>query len=166
MICPNCGAQYQPGFTRCSDCEVELVEPGSGRADAEGGSAGPVSSRAVLRWLLVAVLCVFIVLRLVGTAWVSLDVDTASAAYYASILLTDLAPAIVAAVAVVLALRGSGGRAAWGVLLACGLALLALGVVVAASGAGFSTALVEGAALAALALLQFPHAARLAGTAR
>ena len=29
MICPNCGAEYQPGFTRCSDCLVDLVEPGS-----------------------------------------------------------------------------------------------------------------------------------------
>ena len=27
MICPNCGAEYQPGFTRCSDCLVDLVEP-------------------------------------------------------------------------------------------------------------------------------------------
>ena len=29
MICPRCGAEYQPGFTRCSDCLVGLVEPGS-----------------------------------------------------------------------------------------------------------------------------------------
>jgi hypothetical protein len=28
VICPNCGAEYQPGFTRCSDCLVDLVEPG------------------------------------------------------------------------------------------------------------------------------------------
>ena len=28
MICPNCGAEYQPGFTRCSDCLVDLVEAG------------------------------------------------------------------------------------------------------------------------------------------
>lgn len=27
MICPDCGAEYQPGFTRCSDCLVDLVEP-------------------------------------------------------------------------------------------------------------------------------------------
>lgn len=26
MICPNCGAEYRPGFTRCHDCQVELVE--------------------------------------------------------------------------------------------------------------------------------------------
>ncbi len=27
MICPNCGSEYRPGFTRCSDCDVDLVEP-------------------------------------------------------------------------------------------------------------------------------------------
>jgi hypothetical protein len=26
VICPNCGAEYRPGFTRCSDCDVPLVE--------------------------------------------------------------------------------------------------------------------------------------------
>jgi hypothetical protein len=25
MICPECKAEYRPGFTRCSDCDVELV---------------------------------------------------------------------------------------------------------------------------------------------
>jgi len=28
MICPKCGAEYMPGFTRCSDCLIDLVEPG------------------------------------------------------------------------------------------------------------------------------------------
>jgi hypothetical protein len=26
MFCPQCKAEYRPGFTRCSDCEVDLVE--------------------------------------------------------------------------------------------------------------------------------------------
>jgi hypothetical protein len=26
MFCPKCKAEYRPGFTRCSDCEVDLVE--------------------------------------------------------------------------------------------------------------------------------------------
>jgi len=26
MFCPNCEAEYRPGFTRCSDCEAALVE--------------------------------------------------------------------------------------------------------------------------------------------
>ena len=25
MFCPQCNAEYRPGFTRCSDCDVELV---------------------------------------------------------------------------------------------------------------------------------------------
>jgi len=25
MYCPNCKAEYRPGFTRCADCDVELV---------------------------------------------------------------------------------------------------------------------------------------------
>ena len=29
MICPKCGAEYQPGFTECVDCRVPLAEPGS-----------------------------------------------------------------------------------------------------------------------------------------
>ena len=26
MFCPDCGAEYRPGFTRCSDCDVALAE--------------------------------------------------------------------------------------------------------------------------------------------
>ena len=26
MFCPNCEAEYRPGFTRCSDCDVALME--------------------------------------------------------------------------------------------------------------------------------------------
>jgi hypothetical protein len=29
VICPKCGAEYQPGFTQCSDCLIDLVEPGA-----------------------------------------------------------------------------------------------------------------------------------------
>ena len=38
MICPECGAEYQPGFTWCSDCQVDLVEPG---AEPEVAAAPP-----------------------------------------------------------------------------------------------------------------------------
>ena len=46
MICPKCGAEYQPGFTQCSDCLVDLVEPGSEPAPepedvAEPAERGP-----------------------------------------------------------------------------------------------------------------------------
>jgi hypothetical protein len=26
MICPNCKSEYRPGFSKCSDCGVELIE--------------------------------------------------------------------------------------------------------------------------------------------
>jgi hypothetical protein len=37
MFCPQCKAEYRPGFTRCSDCGVDLVdrlpeEPRTGRS--------------------------------------------------------------------------------------------------------------------------------------
>jgi hypothetical protein len=44
MICPNCGAEYQPGFTQCSDCLVDLVEPGAESEDpAEPEGRGPAA---------------------------------------------------------------------------------------------------------------------------
>ena len=27
MICPQCKTEYRPGFTRCADCGMELIEP-------------------------------------------------------------------------------------------------------------------------------------------
>jgi hypothetical protein len=32
MICPQCKAEYRPGFTRCADCDVELVNDPPGYA--------------------------------------------------------------------------------------------------------------------------------------
>ena len=44
MICPNCGAEYQPGFTRCSDCLIDLVEPGAEpAATSEPAERGPAA---------------------------------------------------------------------------------------------------------------------------
>ena len=42
MFCPKCNAEYRPGFTRCSDCDVDLVEDPpqfalAGRSPAEPG---------------------------------------------------------------------------------------------------------------------------------
>jgi len=44
VICPNCGAEYQPGFTRCSDCLVDLVEAGAeAEASTEPVERGPAA---------------------------------------------------------------------------------------------------------------------------
>lgn len=43
MICPHCRAEYRPGFTVCSDCDIELVED-SGSADVPSESVrGPAT---------------------------------------------------------------------------------------------------------------------------
>jgi len=41
MFCPQCNAEYRPGFTRCADCDVELVNEPPQYALASQTSAGP-----------------------------------------------------------------------------------------------------------------------------
>jgi hypothetical protein len=41
MFCPKCRAEYRSGFTRCSDCDVDLVE---GLAPDSGAHAEPEES--------------------------------------------------------------------------------------------------------------------------
>jgi hypothetical protein len=43
MICPECKAEYRPGFTRCADCDVELVweQPGEAAASSPYCAAEP-----------------------------------------------------------------------------------------------------------------------------
>jgi hypothetical protein len=38
MFCPNCKVEYRPSFTRCSDCELDLVDvlPEEGSSSDEG----------------------------------------------------------------------------------------------------------------------------------
>jgi hypothetical protein len=44
VICLKCGAEYQPGFTRCSDCLIDLVEPGAEPATtSEPAVRGPAA---------------------------------------------------------------------------------------------------------------------------
>ncbi len=33
MYCPQCGAEYRPGFSRCADCDVDLVTELPRRSD-------------------------------------------------------------------------------------------------------------------------------------
>lgn len=35
MFCPQCKAEYRPGFSRCSDCDVDLVEEPSKSGNSE-----------------------------------------------------------------------------------------------------------------------------------
>jgi hypothetical protein len=47
MFCPQCRAEYRPGFTRCSDCDVDLVEAlspsdNSAKNELTDGSLGTV----------------------------------------------------------------------------------------------------------------------------
>ena len=39
-FCPNCREEYRPGFTRCKDCDVELVESLPEEMPEERGGAG------------------------------------------------------------------------------------------------------------------------------
>jgi len=41
MFCPQCNAEYRPGFTRCADCDVELVNEPPHYALAGQPSANP-----------------------------------------------------------------------------------------------------------------------------
>lgn len=41
MICPQCNAEYRPGFTRCADCGVDLVKELPHRALASQPPADP-----------------------------------------------------------------------------------------------------------------------------
>jgi hypothetical protein len=41
MFCPRCNAEYRPGFTRCADCDVELVNEPPHYALAGQPSADP-----------------------------------------------------------------------------------------------------------------------------
>ena len=65
MFCPNCRAEYRPGFARCSDCEVELVEilPPPNPQDPElNENERPdlASTRFFLAWFIP--MCIYLVL--------------------------------------------------------------------------------------------------------
>jgi hypothetical protein len=41
VICPECGAEYRPGFTECADCGVPLVDPPRRSDEKADGEQGP-----------------------------------------------------------------------------------------------------------------------------
>jgi len=50
LICPQCHAEYIPGFTRCDDCGVELVDelPTKKPAAAEPAHRGPSGDSVIV----------------------------------------------------------------------------------------------------------------------
>jgi hypothetical protein len=50
MFCPNCKAEYRPGFTKCSDCGVDLVEHLSSENLDAGGEVATDSEGRELLW--------------------------------------------------------------------------------------------------------------------
>ncbi len=49
MICPRCGAEYREGFSRCSDCDVDLVAvPDPANACTEPLALGSTDARLVV----------------------------------------------------------------------------------------------------------------------
>jgi hypothetical protein len=44
MFCPQCKAEYRPGFTRCADCDVELVYERPASAGGTGEAGEPVEN--------------------------------------------------------------------------------------------------------------------------
>jgi hypothetical protein len=44
MICPNCNGQYRPGFSRCVDCDVDLVEAAPGALVAQHADSSAVET--------------------------------------------------------------------------------------------------------------------------
>jgi hypothetical protein len=65
MLCPKCRAEYRPGFTRCSDCDVELVEelppvdPQDPKLDING-RPDRAPTRVFLAWFLP--MCIYLIL--------------------------------------------------------------------------------------------------------
>jgi hypothetical protein len=53
MFCPECHAEYRPGFTHCTDCDVDLVaglpkpEPDTGLTDLKHVWTGKDQERCV-----------------------------------------------------------------------------------------------------------------------
>jgi hypothetical protein len=50
MFCPECKAEYRAGFTRCSDCGVDLVEQLDARASAGASASAADPNVAEVLW--------------------------------------------------------------------------------------------------------------------
>jgi len=122
------------------------------QAQGDRVGAGASGALVALRWLLVVALAVAAVVLVRMAAW-ELGVADQSVSYYVINLAISLAPAAAYAAAVVLALTRRGGRVTWSVLLACGLALCAVGLFYLVT-SGFGELMVAPPCLVALSLVQ------------
>jgi hypothetical protein len=122
------------------------------QAQGDRVGAGASGALTALRWLLVIALAVAVVVLVRMAAW-ELGVAGQSVSFYVINVAISLAPAVVYAAAVVLALTRRGGRVTWSVLLAFGLVLCAVSLFYLVT-AGFGELMVPPLCLAALSLLQ------------
>jgi hypothetical protein len=128
------------------------------------GSVGLGGWQAV-RWALVIALAVGVVVQV---AMVPREfIADQAASFYVINVAIDLVPALAYAVAVVLAISRRGGSLAWGVLLACGLALSAVVLFYAAT-SGFGELMLGPPVLVALCLVEMfaPVGSRATAAAR
>ena len=50
MFCPNCRFEYRPGFARCNDCDVDLVDEPPSEAESEEAIDEPNNDCVKLLW--------------------------------------------------------------------------------------------------------------------
>ena len=122
------------------------------KAHGDRVGAGASGALVAVRWLLLTALTVAVVVLVRMAVW-GLGVDGQSPSYYVINVAISLAPAVAYAAAVVLALTGRGGRVAWSILLACGLAMSAIDLFYLVT-VGFGELMVAPLCLVALSLAQ------------
>ena len=122
---------------------------------------GAFAPLVALRWLLAAALTVTALVHVLMVSWTFRSVVGQAGSFYVVNAAIDGVPAVLYAAAVVLALSGRGGRLAWGVLFACGLALSAVALFYLAT-VGFSEFMIAPFCLVALSLLELQSRSRVA----
>ena len=122
------------------------------KAHGDRVGAGASGALVAVRWLLLIALTVAVIVLVRMAVW-GLGVDGQSASYYVINVAISLAPAVAYAAAVVLALTARGGRVAWSILLACGLAMCAIDLFYLVT-VGFGELMVAPLCLVALSIAQ------------